>query len=104
MIAPQITPKRFYNIGIICFTVMASISLYYFIRLFPLLEIPEMISRTFGILWDVGLIGLFLYLKKQLPPEIKENATDDEINKILRGLDENNKPTIPKDDDTREKN
>lgn len=81
----EIDPKKFYLIGIACFSTIALMSIIIFATNFSNMDIFTRISRIASIVFNFTLIGFFYYLYNLLPPEINHMASDEEIKKLLKG-------------------
>lgn len=80
----EITPKRLYKIGVFCFAV-AGLANFGDIVFYPeKYSLFSMIASIFvGVLFNLGMAGLFYYLLKN-SPKMEEVQASDDIDEIIK--------------------
>jgi len=76
----QINMEQFYKMGIYCFLVIACANTFTMINKWSLLILSARVSSIFGILFNLGLVLFFNYLKNTLPGKQKSNQAPEDIN------------------------
>lgn len=79
----EITTKRFYVIGIVCFSIIGIANIFSFLIAFPYSHIPAKVASIGGIIFNFALVGLFKYLL-DLEPKEEVVATSDDIDEIIK--------------------
>ena len=75
----QINLYQFYNMGMVCFLVIALANSYSMINNWALIDIGGKVSSIFGVIFNFGLVGFFSYLKNTLPGNTKAEEVPEEI-------------------------
>lgn len=79
----EITPKRFYITGIICFSIIAVFNIANFIAFFSATNFFSKMSSLGGIVFNIALVGFFFFLLRQ-EPAMEEVAASDDIEEIIK--------------------
>jgi len=80
----MINPRQFYIIGIGCFSVIALMSLIGWIAMFNNLPWYIHVQKFGSIIFNIALVGLFVFFLKQFSAPVKnKQITDDEMEKML---------------------
>jgi len=83
----EINPKNFYTIGVVCFGVIALMSVVGYIATFNILPWYGHIQKIAGIVFNFALIGFFFYFLKLMGSQQNiVNATDDEMKQMMEEL------------------
>ena len=87
MIKPEIDLKQFYILGMVCFFIIGAMSFLNLIRIWEVAVIYTKISSIAGIVFNMGLVMFFNYLRNQLPKIPKEDMPDEkDLENYLEGL------------------
>lgn len=81
----SINPKQFYQVGIVCFSVIALMSLIGWIAMFSVLPWYAHIQKLFSIIFNIALVGLFVFFLKQFQvPQQTNKVSDEELSSMLK--------------------
>ena len=73
----QINMRQFYNMGIVCFLVVAVASVYTGIVTWRIMDLGSQVSTIFRTIFNFGIVLFFNYLKGTLPPKEEEERQID---------------------------
>lgn len=80
----EIDLRKFYKIGVGCFSIITLMNLIGLVLRFNSLLWYDITSRIASTIFNFALIGLFFWLLRQLPPPVTDPATNDEILEMLK--------------------
>lgn len=84
----EINIQKFYNIGAICFAVIAVMNTITFAFNFlngNFVYETEIVSSIASLVFNYALFGFFVYLKSTLPPGNLQKGTEDDMLELLGG-------------------
>lgn len=81
----EITPKRLYIIGMVCFSIIGICNLYILLLNIKVSTFPASVASIAGIVFNFALVGLFKYMLSLEPTYTDEYASDD-VNEIIKEL------------------
>jgi len=86
----QINLNQFYTLGIICFSVIAVANIFTMFSHWSFLDLAGKVSSTFGVIFNIGLIFFFKYLKNTLPKTNENNEAPEDIDfdKVIEQLED----------------
>ena len=75
--------RKFYVLGFWCFIVIALGNVYTTAHYWIVYGLGDKFSKSAGILFNIGLVLMFRYFKKQQPTSKEAKIQEDEINDLL---------------------
>lgn len=83
----EITPERFYKIGMYSFIGIAVFNLLTLLQGYKFMFTTSIISSGISIFFNFIVAGFFLYLlNNTLMPVMEEGESTDDLQKIVRGI------------------
>ena len=82
----EITPNKFYTIGVLCFGIIALMNTMGFavnIMNGNFVSITSLISSAFSLIFNYAIFGFFYYLKSTLPPQNLKKGTLEDMEELL---------------------